>query len=1405
MPEPGTEVTVSGLNQREVFVGPRPFERSEQNLFFGRDREISELLSLVTSNRVVLCYAPSGAGKTSLINAGLHPRLEKEGFEVLPSTRVRGLLPEGVDQTSIANIYIFNAVLSLAKETGSPAELAQSTLAAYLATVPHLTDEENFPSPRILIFDQFEELLTSYLERWQERDGFFQQVHAALQEDPLLRVLFVMREDFVARIEPFMRILKPLQQTRFRLDLLGPSGAQAAVTGPLRGTPRHFKPGVVDTLIEELLKVRVESTAGEATEVIGEYVEPVQLQVVCRNLWTSLPDEVQEISHEHLKAYGDVDQALREFYESCLTDARTGLHTNEANLRQWFERQLITPAGTRGIVFRDAQQTAGLTNSVVDFLENRHIIRGEWRAGSRWYELTHDRLIEPIQRANERWRAQRQANRNRMLGFSGIAVALTLMLFAATLSFRRGTTYAAPTDSTVVAAITSAYENATSVVVAETAASVAQEQVAAAQENLAISQSRQLAAQAPLLDDPQLARLLAVQANLFADTPESRRTLHRVLSSQGVMDGTFLRELNPEILSLALVYRLENTDKKWVVSVAFSPDGRRFVSGGQDGTMILWDLGTARQLLPPLQGHRSNVQQVIFSPDGKMIASVALDEQVLLWDAFTGEPIGDPLLGHKGLITAVAFSPDGTKLALGGSDGTIRIWDLASRESQVLLQPAEVWDLAWSPDGKTLAAASAGSWVHLLETETFERYRILQGAKGLVRTIDWSPDGQTLAGGAVITNQAGDPIDGDVLIWDVANPSVIVRPLPENIQPVRSVAFAPSGKTLAIGRDDGMIALWDVRSRQILGSPFKAHDHRIMSIDFSPDGRYMISGSIDGTIGLWNVLAPTRSVVVNPTGDRLATSQGPVISLWDISQGKTDFLTLLAGHTDEILSLAFTLDGNTLASSGKDNTLRLWDVNQGEPIGKPQSTRSNVLTLQFTPDGSLLALGGESGRVQLADPFTSKFNTLMEQDSPILKVQFADDGKTLNVVGQNGTLVTFDVTSSDAKIVEETALPSAQGGITSAALSLDGNRAAYFQEGGSADVAVLADDDRAHGIILSYWDQSFDPNVNRGDIDFIIFKATEGNQYVDPTFQEYVRTTSSIPMRGAFHYYRENVPWRTQADLFLSTVKDQGLNFYILDLEVLPQDGSTDFLADAEQWLTYVDEQVEGRVMLLTYSAYQEKLGAAGDWMKEWPLLILDYPTAPDRNGNPSLPQGFQDWHIWNYTDNGNGAAYGVGSDGIFLAVYNGTAAEMGQWLGLSAFTILDRTSNNIVNPTEAIQVTSPHGLAFSPDGVYLAAAGRYTVSLLNAATGDTLSSLSVNGEIVSVTFTPNSSSLVVGTSYGTVLLWDLSLLTPETEAEPMRAIACSQVQANLSEPEWTQYVGVDVPYQATCPELPVP
>ena len=1399
MVDPKVEVLVEQVNEREVFVGPRPFERSEQNLFFGRDREISELLSLVTSNRVVLCYAPSGAGKTSLINAGLHPRLEKEGFEVLPSTRVRGLLPEGVDQTSIANIYIFNAVLSLAKETGSPAELAQSTLAAYLATVPHMTDEENFPSPRILIFDQFEELLTSYLERWQERDGFFQQVHAALQEDPLLRVLFVMREDFVARIEPFMRILKPLQQTRFRLDLLGPSGAQAAVTGPLRGTARHFKPGVVDTLIEELLKVRVESTDGKATEVIGEYVEPVQLQVVCRNLWTSLPDDVQEISHEHLKAYGDVDQALREFYESCLSDARTGLHTNEANLRQWFERQLITPAGTRGIVFRDAQQTAGLTNSVVDFLENRHIIRGEWRAGSRWYELTHDRLIEPIQRANERWRAQRLANRNRVLGFSGIAVALALLLMATMLSFRRGTTYAVPTNSTFVAA-------ATSVVDAQSTTVAIQSTSVAVLADASLSKSRQLAAEALLANDRNLSLLLAIQANKAFDTTEARRSLFKVLSQQSYVDGKFVRELRSGLITPTLIHRLGDHESA-VASVDFGTDGQRFVSGSVDGSVLLWDVSTTTPIATSVPTNGNGIESVAYSPDGLLAASAGQDQQVSLWNAVTGEPVGDPLLGPELLVTCLAFSPDGKLLAAGGFDLTVFIWDVSTGNIEGEMKVGSfIRSLAWSPDGQVLAAGTMDESVIFGRMDRgWEQDNALYELGNPVLSIDWSPNGKLLALG--LGSDVDSSASGTVMLWDYAEWGSIST-LPDNSRRVRSVAFHPSGDFFAVGRDDGTILFLDSQQGQTLGSPLRAHGRSaVTSVAFSSDGRYLLSGSLDRTVALWNLSAPTSNLAVSPTTNLLATSQGSIISLWDLSSDQIEPAKILSEHTDDILALAFSPDGQTLASSGKDNQLRFWTIDTGQPF-RTARVISNVQTLQYNPDRPMLAVAGDSGRAQLSDPVTGDeiYRLIDEEGPPVIKLQFSLDGNALDIVASDGSLTTFDLSSLEVGGVQKSLLPSAQDGITGIGLSPDGMRAAYLRVGGTGETAILSDDGRAHGIDLSSSDQSFDPSLNPNDIDFVLVKATDGAQSIDQNLDRYVRQIQSIPIRGTYHIFRENQPWKEQADLFLSTVKDKGFHFYVLRLEPSPKGVGTLFLADAEQWLQYVAQQVNERVLLGTTTEFLSAPGSSVKWMLEWPLLVAQYPPEPNRDANPELPQAFGDWRIWNYTDTGSNAEFGIGAAGVVLDVYNGTAQEMGDWLGLNAFTILDRKSGEVRHPNLAVEINNSNSLAFSPDSFYLAAAGDGSVYLLDAATGEELSTLNIGGRTVySLSFLPNADRLVIGTDDGTVLLWDLSLLRSAAGIESMIDIACSQVQQNFTQDEWSQYYGPDSAYEVACPNALVP
>ena len=420
--------------EQNPYIGPRPFEREDKALFFGRDRETSEVLSLVIAHRVLLVYAQSGAGKTSLLNAELVPLLEEEGFEILPLARVRGLIPEEIETEEIPNPYVFNTLVGWAEDEADPRKLAQISLAGFLKKLEHPTDEEGLPSPRVVIFDQFEELFAFYPERWGDRQGFFEQVRDALKEDPLLRVLFVIREDYIARLDPFAPLLPEKLRTRFRMERLRKGAGLAAIKGPLRDTTRSFAEGVADQLVEELLKVRVEAAAGEIAEVTGQFIEPVQLQVVCQSLWQDLPPDVTVITQDHLQAFGDVDQALSGFYERSIQEAAQNTGAKERGLRAWFEHNLVTPAGTRGTVYRGREQTGGIPNAAVDVLENLHLIRGEWRAGARWYELTHDRFIEPIQDSNKTWTEKRRRTIFAALG-TAVAALVVILVIALTTSW----------------------------------------------------------------------------------------------------------------------------------------------------------------------------------------------------------------------------------------------------------------------------------------------------------------------------------------------------------------------------------------------------------------------------------------------------------------------------------------------------------------------------------------------------------------------------------------------------------------------------------------------------------------------------------------------------------------------------------------------------------------------------------------------------------------------------------------------------------------------------------------------------------------------------------------------------------------------------------------------------------
>jgi hypothetical protein len=397
--------------RRNPYVGPRALRAGEP--LHGRDREVARLYDRVLAERIVLLYSPSGAGKSSLLQAGLIPRLQASGFAIRPVVRV-GLEPPTGAPAGV-NRYVLSTLLSLEEDVPQARQLeltalAGLTLAQYLARRREGEGED----AEVLVLDQFEELLTVEPTAIAARQAFFAQLGEALRDDRVWLVV-AMREDFIAGLDPHRAAIPGKLRATFRLDLLDRTAALAAVQAPALASGVTFRAEAAEQLVDDLRQVRVQGIDGAVETLQGPYVEPVQLQVVCRGLWAALPADAREIAAADVARLGDVDQALARYYDAEVAGRPRASKTPERALRGWIGRHLVTANGLRTQVLRTPGTTLGLADPALAELVDAHLLRTDTRRGMTWLELAHDRIVAPLLASNAGWTAvnltpvQRQA------------------------------------------------------------------------------------------------------------------------------------------------------------------------------------------------------------------------------------------------------------------------------------------------------------------------------------------------------------------------------------------------------------------------------------------------------------------------------------------------------------------------------------------------------------------------------------------------------------------------------------------------------------------------------------------------------------------------------------------------------------------------------------------------------------------------------------------------------------------------------------------------------------------------------------------------------------------------------------------------------------------------------------
>jgi WD40 repeat protein len=422
----------------------------------------------------------------------------------------------------------------------------------------------------------------------------------------------------------------------------------------------------------------------------------------------------------------------------------------------------------------------------------------------------------------------------------------------------------------------------------------------------------------------------------------------RIVASSGWEDGTIqFWEVSTGRERLRIY-----TGKYGIGALALSPNGSILASTAAPryapeapGWVDFWDFATGRHLLK-IEKERWRPTAVAFAPNGKTLATAAGDSGIHLWDAMTGK---ERLHIPAQSAYAVLFFPSGQALASSDDKG-IRLWDMATGRELRKLEGEAYRDLtqfAISPDGKTVAAVAQWGPPQAKSEKQVVLWDAATGKKWL--HFKFAPQRRVFAGGAVAFSPNGKTLaasgnDGTITLWDLvtAKQKLLIQGASDQVW---RLAFSPDGNTLAGGYWSKTICLWDVATGRQIIKPADAHRNDITQVTFTPDGKELVTASDDATVRLWEARTGrqrlalgghdfwVRAIAVSADGKTLASSGlDDTVRLWDLASGKELHRFPGHGNSGGSRSLAFSSDGGQLVSWGDDRELRVWEVSGGREV-----------------------------------------------------------------------------------------------------------------------------------------------------------------------------------------------------------------------------------------------------------------------------------------------------------------------------------------------------------------------------------------------------------------------------------------------------------------------------------------
>jgi WD40 repeat protein/serine/threonine protein kinase len=856
--------------EKSPYLGLASFSAKDSVLFYGREKEAESFLNRLKIQPLLAVIGASGAGKSSFVQAGIIASLD-ESWNVL--TIRPGISPLSTLSAKLSNLGI--DLINLKSELERDIDYLAKILRIFTLTTN---------SKLIIVVDQFEEIFTLCLDKFEQKLYVEALVSLARSEEDPIRVVITMRDDFLVRAKELNALKDRINQSIEILTTPDSSQLLRILVLPARRIGYEFE--------DSNLAIEI------VNELTGQASTLPLLAFTAAKLWEQRDSQFKQLRRRTYELMGGVGGALAHHAEEMLEKMT---QSEQSLVREAF-RHLVTSQGTRAILTRlELLQLLGKredSEAVIEkLISARLLVATEGEKGIDRIEIIHEALLSTWPRL-VKWRQE-----------DAEGARLRDQLRAAARQWQEKNH---PKSLLWRDEVLTEYQLWRSHYIGkltEVEEEFAQASLSEASRSQRIRRTLAITA---------IIVLLVASTVLFYQKQQTERqrlqTQEQLLQTLDLYEEQGRQEMEKGKLENAAVYlsqayskgrnnlalrymlsaalaKVENhlsiilaSHTGVVMMAAFSPDDQMVVTASADKTAKIWRTSDGKELFI-LKGHEDTVVSATFSSDGTQVLTSSLDKTAKTWRVSDGSLVAT-LSGHTDGLQAAIFSPDGKQIATASYDKTAKIWDSSTGKliSTLASHEGGIYAVCYSKDGKLIATVSSDKTAKIWDSSNGQLKTTLTGHQASVVSVDFSPNSKMIVTGSS---------DSTAKVWQVSD-GKLVSTLTKARLGVTDSKFSPDGKIILTTSGDGNAYIWNTETGSLINT-LEGHKKDIMNGGFSSNGKLIITNSYDKTI-----------------------------KIWERDTGK--FLVSLTEHEGTVVNGVFGNKTEKILSASEDKTAKIWQL-----------------------------------------------------------------------------------------------------------------------------------------------------------------------------------------------------------------------------------------------------------------------------------------------------------------------------------------------------------------------------------------------------------------------------------------------------------------------------------------------